>query len=418
LTERIFCDRLPNGVRVLTEEIPYVLSATVGIWVAVGSAHEPPALSGACHALEHILFKGTRQRSARDIAETLDAVGGQLNAFTDKEFTCYHAKVLSEHLPLAVDLLCDMLLNSLFRPADIRLEKRVILEEIRQIEDEPDELVHDLLLQRMWQGHPLGRPVIGTRGTVRALDRDRLLEFMSQHYTGDRVLVATAGNVRHQDVLAQVSDLLGELPPTGHPSTLPPPRSVPFTRRVTRDTEQVHLCLGVPGYSQLQAERYPLAVLDTLLGGASSSRLFQEIREKRGLAYTIGSCALSYRDGGVLAIYAGTSPDTADQVLDLVRQEFDRVLDEGVQEREVEQVRSQLKGSMLLALEGTGARMTRIAKSQFYFGRVIPIEEIVRDIDRVTTDDVNRVARAILPAENTSVVVLGPRGKGPRRRRA
>lgn len=417
MEERIFFDQLPNGVRVLTEEIPHVLSATVGIWVAVGSAHEPPALAGVCHALEHMLFKGTRRRSARAIAETLDTVGGQLNAFTDKEFTCFHAKVLSEHVPLAIDLLCDMLLNSVFRPADLRCEKRVILEEIRQIEDEPDELVHDLLLQQMWEGSPLGRPVIGTRRTVRALHRDALVEFWAQHYAADRVLVATAGNVRHREVLDLVADLLGEMRPCPLPDAIPRPDPVPFFRHVVRDTEQAHLCLGVPGYSQLQDERYALAALDAILGGASSSRLFQEVREKRGLAYNIGSCVLSYRDGGVLAVYAGTSPDAADEVLRLIREEFDRVLNEGVQEREVEQVRSQLKGAMLLALEGTGSRMSRLARSQLYFGRVLPLDEVVRDIDRITTADVNRVARAILPAGSTSVVLLGPRTGAARRRR-
>ena len=411
MEERVFCDRLPNGVYVLTEEIPYVRSATVGIWVGVGSMHEPPELAGICHALEHMLFKGTTSRSARDIAETLDAVGGQLNAFTDKEFTCYHAKVLSEHLPLAVDLLCDMLLRSLFRPADIRCEKRVILEEIRQLEDEPDELVHDLLLSGMWQGHSLGRPVIGTRRTVRSLDRDGLLKFLAGSYVANRIVVAAAGNVRHEDVLAQAGGLLADLPAAAGAGEMAAPAISRFNRWVSRDTEQAHLCLGVPGYSQMEAERYPLAVLDTILGGASSSRLFQEIREKRGLAYTIGSAMVSYRDAGVLAVYAGTSPDTADQVLALVREEFDRVLQEGVTAREVDQARSQLKGSMLLALESTGSRMTRIAKSFLYYGRVIPLEEVVRDVDAVTVENANRVARAILPAASTSVIVLGPRRK-------
>lgn len=411
MEERFFCDRLPNGVCVITEEIPYVRSATVGIWISVGSMHEPPEAAGICHALEHMLFKGTATRSARDIAETLDAVGGQLNAFTDKEFTCYHAKVLSEDLPLAVDLLCDMLRNSLFRPADIRCEKRVILEEIHQLEDEPDERVHDILLEKMWPHHPLGRPVIGTRGTVRRLDRDAMLAFIARHYSANRIVVATAGSIRHQDVLEQAGRMLGDLLPEQADRPLPPPVTHQAKRRVTKDTEQAHLCIGLPGCSQVDPDRYPLAVLDAIVGGSSSSRLFQEIREKRGLAYTVGSSPLSYGDAGVLAVYAGTSPDTAEQVLGLVRQEFDRILDKGIGEREVEQARSQLKGSMLLALEGTGSRMTRIAKSHLYFGRILSIDELVAGIDSVSTADVNRLAQAILRRDCTSVIVLGPAGK-------
>jgi len=414
LEERVRCAVLPNGIRVLTEEIPHVLSATVGIWVGVGSVHEPPALAGICHALEHMLFKGTATRSARDIAETLDTVGGQLNAFTDKEATCYHARVLAEHVPLAIDLLCDMLLNSRLHPADLRCEKRVILEEIRQIEDEPDELVHDLLLRRMWHGHPLGRPVIGTRTSVRALNRDALLEFMARHYTADRLIVAAAGNVHHQEILDQVASLLGEVKPSGEPGAVTQPTVRTSTHTVARETEQAHLCLGVPGYSQLDDDKYPLAALDALLGGSTSSRLFQEVREKRGLAYTIGSSVFSYRDGGILAVYAGTNPESADQVLRLIREEFDRLLNEGIQEREMEQVRSQLKGSLLLALESTSSRMARLAKSLLYFGRVIPIDEVVEHVERITIEDVNCVARAILPKETTSVVILGPKARSRR----
>ncbi|MBI3945164.1 MAG: insulinase family protein [Armatimonadetes bacterium] len=408
MEERVFVDQLPNGVRVLTEEIPHVRSASIGIWVGAGSVHEPPELAGICHALEHMLFKGTPTRSARRIAEILDAVGGQLNAFTDKEFTCYHARVLSEDLPLAIGLLGDMLRNSLLRATDLRCEKRVILEEIRQLEDEPDELVYEILLEQTWPGHPLGRPVIGTRRSVRSLKRETLVEFLARHYAANRVLVATAGNVRHAAVLDQTAEWLGDLTPSADPGALPAPVAVAFQRRLRRDTEQAHLCLGAPAYSQTDPERYPMAVLDVLLGGSSSSRLFQEVREKRGLAYAVGSCLLSFHAGGVLAVYAGTNPESADQVLALIRQECDRVLGEGVTDREVAQARSQLKGSMLLALEGTDSRMSRIARSYLYFGRVLPIEEIVRDIDRVTVDDVNRVARAVLPAAKASVVVLGP----------
>ncbi len=416
MEERFCLDSLPNGVRVLTEEIPHVLSAAVGIWVSVGSMHETQEVAGICHALEHMLFKGTPSRSAREIAETLDAVGGQLNAFTDKEVTCFHAHVLSEHLPLALDLLCDMLRNSCFRPADVRLEKRVILEEIGQIEDEPDELVHDLLMERMWPDHPLGRPVIGTRRTVRALNRETLVGFLHENYVAGRVVVATAGAVSHTRIVEQMERLLGGMRAAPVPADPPAPQTQCSTRRVGRETEQAHICLGVPGTSQLDPDRYPLAVLDTLLGSANSSRLFQEIRESRGLAYTVGSCSVSYRDAGVLTVYAGTRPDTADAVLTLIREEFDRVLQEGVRADEVERARSQLKGSLLLALEGTGSRMVRIAKSLLYYGRVLPMDEVVHDIDSVTLEDVNRIARTILPAAGTSVVVLGPKAKPARRR--
>lgn len=416
MEESIFTDRLPNGVAVLTEEMPSVRSATLGIWVSVGSMHEPQEMAGVCHFLEHMAFKGTATRSARQIAEALDTVGGQLNAFTDKELTCFFAQVLAEDVPLALEILCDMLRNSLFREPDVRCEKRVILEEIRQLEDEPDELIHDLLLEEVWQGHPLGRPVIGRRGSVRSLNREKLLQFRADAYTADRITVAVAGNVQRDAVLAQAAALLGDMQPAAAPQAMTAPVLRQSRRRINRRTEQTHLCLGMPGVSQHDSDRYTLAVLDTILGAASSSRLFQEIREKRGLVYTIGSCPLSYRDAGVLTVYACTSPGSTDKVLEGIRKEYDRILNEGVQEREVAQARSQLKGSMLLSLEGTSNRMARIAKSFLYYGRIHPIAEIEQQLDAVTAADVDRLARATLLPECTSVITMGPSLRRPARR--
>ncbi|MDH7571227.1 MAG: pitrilysin family protein, partial [Armatimonadota bacterium] len=406
--EQVFSHELPSALRVLVEEIPYVRSASVGFWISVGSMHEPEEMAGVCHALEHMLFKGTATRSAEEIARTLDSVGGQLNAFTDKECTCYHAKVLSEHLPLALELLADMLLHSLFRPADVKTEKRVILEEIRQLEDEPDEMADEMFLERLWRGHPLGRPVVGTRRAVRSLTAEKMQAFLRQHYVGNRMVVAVAGNVRHEEVLEQAAALLAEVNRATPEPELGSPSITPFFRRVRKDSEAVHLRVGMPGFSQRHADRYAAAVLDAILGGSTSSRLFQEVREKRGLAYNIGTCAFSFRDAGALTVYAGTSPEKADEVLRLVVAELDRVLQEGVTEREVEQARNQLKGAFLLALDNTDSRMARLAKSQLYHGRVVSVAEVTRSIEAVTLEDVNRVARMVLPEAQRSVLLLGP----------
>ncbi|HEY3265634.1 MAG TPA: pitrilysin family protein [Armatimonadota bacterium] len=402
--------QLENGLTILTEEVPYVQSVSLGVWRHVGSRQEDDTNNGVSHFIEHMLFKGTKNRSALQIAQELDFVGGQLNAFTDKEYTCYFARVLSEHLPVAADVLSDMCLNSLFDPEELARERNVVLEEIKMYEDSPDELVHDFFLQSLFQGHPLGRPVIGTPATVGALDRDAVIRYIERWYEPDRTYVVSAGNVKHEEVIRLFAGGLGQ--GGGRAETFCPtrPEAVIAENRYQRQTEQAHFCLGTRGPSQGEDDRYPLAVLDAAVGGGMSSRLFQEIREKRGLAYSIGSYMHPYEEAGAWVMYAGTSPDQLDEVLELCRTEAGKVRAEGIHVEEFQRAKNQIKGSLLLSLESMGSRMTQIAKSQIYYDRVIPVEEVVARVEAVTLDDVARVADQVLNEDSWTLTVIGPEG--------
>lgn len=415
MTETVQKTTLPNGVRVVTERIDYVQSVSLGIWVATGARFEEDSRRGISHFLEHMLFKGTERRpTAKQIADEMDNVGGYLNAFTDKEYTCYYARTLSDHLPLAVDILSDMYCNSLFNEEETARERKVVLEEIKRRDDDPEDLVHDLFAQTIFPSHALGLPVIGRAEVVAALTPQDLREYMAMRYGPRSVIVAAAGNLEHAQVVALVEEHLGNL--TGNSTTIieSGPQTVRDRVHYSRPNEQVNFCVGTRGYSQMDDAKYPLAILDMVLGGSMGSRLFQEIREKRGLAYSVGSYAATHREGGYFAAFGGTSRDTYEECIDLVRAEFTRVRSEGISAGEMERAKNQFRGSIIMAQESMSSRMNRMGKSEVYFDRVIPLEEVVGKINAVTLDDVSRVAQAIFPedASDLTIAAVGPFEEG------
>jgi len=399
--------RLANGVRVLSEELPDLASVTVGIWVENGSRYERDDQAGLSHYLEHLFFKGTERRSAAEIAEAVDSVGGVINAFTGREYTCYYAKVLAEHLSLALDVLGDIFTRSRFAEEEIDRERSVILQEISQVEDNPDEWVHDLFAQALWPGHPLARPIPGTAETVGRFHRADFLAFLQERYRADRVIVAAAGKLSHETLVDTVAAILAG------PATTTPACSIAapiVARAVTvheKELEQLHVCIGTPGIGVLDPERYSARVLELALGGGMSSRLFQEIREKRGHAYTIYSFLNSYSEVGYFGVYVGTSADKLHEVLDLVRAEFRRIASDGLTPHELERTKNQMKGNMLLGLETSDSRMTRLARNEIYHHRDVPLAEIAAGIDAVRNEDVIGMAQRLLGAGPQAVTILG-----------
>ena len=398
---------LENGLRVITEAWPHTEAASVGIWVRTGSRDERPEENGLSHFIEHLVFKGTRRRSALDIVREIESVGGTINAFTAKEYTCFHAKVLDKDLPLALDVLCDLLTEPLFDPVELEKERMVILQEIKMADDVPDDHIYDLFHRSFWGDHPLGFPIIGTKETVSSFSREQIEGFFRRRYTPERMIVAAAGHIEHEEVVREVERRLGSIPPSD--DHRPEPRAEGGKGGVGveyRELEQVHLCLGVRGIPYAHPNRFAGYVLHTILGGNMSSRLFQEIREKRGLTYSVYSFMNSYRDSGVLGVYAGTTKEELDEVIDLILRELRRMKAGEVEEREVQVAKEYLKGNMVLALESSDGRMSRLAKNEIYFGRHIPLEEALRELDRV---DVERVLEASREFFNASfnLVLLG-----------
>lgn len=399
--------RTANGIRIVTERVPYVQSVSLGIWVDTGGRDETDSTAGISHFIEHLLFKGTERRSAQSIAEELDAVGGQINAFTDREYTCYYVKVLPEHVPLAQDILADMLQHSVLDPEEIAREKNVILEEIKRHEDTPDELVHDLFAETLWPEHPLGRSVIGRAEVIEALTRDQIVTFLREEYLPSRMVVAAAGNLDHDTIVAGVEETLGSMPAGERRHELYPPRVSDHEIAVPKPTEQVHFCLGTRGYNQNEDERYGLGLIDSAIGGGMSSRLFQEVREKRGLCYAIGSYTASYREAGMFAVYAGISPENTDQVRELVSKELRDVASDGLKPEELQRAKNQIRGAVLLSLDSMSTRMTRIGKSMLYYDRVISPTEVVEKIEAVSDGDVRRISAEILGSDYAYAAV-GP----------
>jgi len=398
---------LENGLRVITEAWPHTEAASVGIWVRTGSRDERPEENGLSHFIEHLVFKGTRRRSALDIVREIESVGGTINAFTAKEYTCFHAKVLDKDLPLALDVLCDLLTEPLFDPVELEKERMVILQEIKMADDVPDDHIYDLFHRSFWGDHPLGLPIIGTKETVSSFSREQIEGFFRRRYTPERMIVAAAGHIEHEEVVREVEKRLGSIPPSD--DHRPEPRAEGGKGGVGveyRELEQVHLCLGVRGIPYAHPNRFAGYVLHTILGGNMSSRLFQEIREKRGLTYSVYSFMNSYRDSGVLGVYAGTTKEELDEVIDLILRELRRMKAGEIEEREVQVAKEYLKGNMVLALESSDGRMSRLAKNEIYFGRHIPLEEALRELDRV---DVERVLEATREFFNASfnLVLLG-----------
>ncbi len=398
---------LASGVRVLSEPMPQVVSATLGIWVENGSRYEQPQDNGVSHFIEHLLFKGTRKRTAAQIAEEIDAVGGVLNAFTGKEYTCYYAKVLGEHLDLATDLLADIFLDSVFDPAEIERERQVVLQEISQAEDTPDDFIHDLFNEKFWKGHPLSLPIFGSVGTVNAINRDKVTSFMSERYRAGRVFIAAAGMVDHERLVNRCAVLFDSIAGDGRPDPISPPAEKPGVLNYEKKLEQAHLCLGGPAISVTHDLRYAASVLNTALGGGMSSRLFQEVREKRGRVYSIYSFMSSYLDCGYFCVYAGTNPEWVDEVIEVTLGEVSKVVREGLKPQELERARNQLKGNMLLALESSDSRMNRLARNEIYYRRDIPLQEIAEGIEKVTNDQVVELANLCFEADRMGMVLLG-----------
>ncbi|MGO0122978.1 M16 family metallopeptidase [Desulfothermobacter acidiphilus] len=397
---------LGNGVTILSEEIPHVRSVALGIWVAAGSRDEEPGQNGVSHFIEHALFKGTENRSARQIAEELESVGGQLNAFTAKEYTCYYARVLDEYLELAADVLTDLIFNAAFDPQDLEREKNVILEEIRMYEDTPDELVHDLFAATLWRNHPLGQPVIGTLETVQRLTQEDLLRYYQQHYLRGRMVVAVAGNIRHRQALELLAPRFSQVRYQNRPrGDKPSPYS--GYQFFSRSTEQVHLCLGTPGLAMEDEDIYTFQVLNTLLGGGMSSRLFQKVREEQGLVYSVYSYHSAYRDAGLFCIYAGLAAENVPRALRAVVEELKNVCCRDLSPEEVERAKNQLKGGFLLSLESVTTRMSRLGKSWLYLGQVLSPEEVEAKITGVTMEQVQNLARRFLRPEHLVLTTLG-----------
>ncbi len=407
---------LSNGIRVLCEEVPYVRSVSIGVWVGAGSRYELAEQAGISHLIEHLLFKGTERRSAKDIAETMDSVGGQLNAFTAKETTCYYARVLDQHLNLAVDLLSDMVFHSVIDPNELDKEKGVIIEEIKMYEDAPDELVHDLFAQAIWPQHPLGRSIVGTAPVIKSLTRDNIIDYFQAHYSPERIVLSAAGNLKLESLIEVLETAFGGISPvTGArraASGEEPPVVLPSRCVRTKDIEQVHICLGNVGVPQDHEDMYPLYILNNCLGGGPSSRLFQEIRECRGLAYSVYSYLSSYKDSGVFAVYAGMSPDQTAQVVEITLDQLREIKERGLSEGEVRRSKEQMKGQLVLSMESISNRMSRLGRSELTLGRVLSPDQVIAKIDAVTPQDLARVAERILSRPLT-LSAVGPQGKMP-----
>ena len=397
---------LSNGLRVIAEKIPHFRSVSVGLWIGTGSMLETRGENGLSHFIEHMLFKGTQQRSAMQIAEEMDAIGGQVNAFTSKECTCYYAKVIDEHFEKALDLLSDMLLHASFNPQDLEKERSVILEEIAMTEDTPEDLVYELLSEAYFGDHALARPILGPAEVIRSVTREQILAFHRRHYRPDNTVLAVAGGYELDQLRELAERYLGAWAAPAQAQKAEPFAGCAQQVRVKRkDIEQVHVCLGYEGIATGADEAYPMAVFNNIFGGGMSSRLFQKIREEMGAAYSVYSYPTSYPDCGVYAIYAGTSIQQAQQVVDEIRRQVDRFLADGFTDREFTQARDQLKGGYILGLESTSSRMSALGRSKLLLGYANEIDEVIRRIERVTPQDVMSVARRILESPFAAAAV-------------
>ncbi|MFI7666309.1 M16 family metallopeptidase [Nocardia sp. NPDC049526] len=404
---------LPGGLRVVTEHVPGVRSASIGVWVGVGSRDEGPTVAGAAHFLEHLLFKATPTRSALDIAQAMDAVGGELNAFTAKEQTCYYAHVLDEDLPLAVDMVSDVVLNGLCRAEDVDVERQVVLEEIAMRDDDPEDLVGDAFLSALFGDHPIGRPVIGSIETIEAMNAAQLRGFHLRRYRPDRMVVAVAGNVEHDHTVELVHRAFApRLDPTAEPARRREgrfrPHSVPELHWCHRDSEQAHLAFGVRAFGRHEGERrWPLSVLNTVVGGGLSSRLFQRIREERGLAYSVYSSVDTFADTGAFSVYIGCQPENLGKVATLARGVLEEIAANGITDAECARAKGSLRGGLVLGLEDSASRMNRIGRSELSYGNHRSVSETLTRIDAVTTDEVSAIARTLL-ARPFAASVAGP----------
>jgi predicted Zn-dependent peptidase len=412
-TRDIRSTTLPNGLLVLTERMPHLRSVAMGCWIDCGSRDESPATNGISHFIEHMVFKGTTTRSASQLAREVDAIGGNLDAFTGKETICFNIKVLDENVPAALDLLTDLVLHPTFSPDDIAKEQGVILEEIKMDEDDPNYLVHELFTQNFWKGDALGRPILGTAKTVSSFNQEIVLAEYARRFTPPNMVFSAAGNIQHDDFVAQVAAAFTSLSASSatrlaHPNT---PATFPhITLKNKKSLEQVQFCLAMPALPVASPDRYAAYILNSILGGGMSSRLFQSIREDRGLAYSIYSELNPFRDTGSLAVYAGCSAANTREVLSRTLQEFTRLKSETVAEDELKRAKDQLKGNMVLGLESSNARMSSLARQQMYWGKFFSLNDITAEIDRVTTADLERLAHQLFVPETLALTLLGNLG--------
>lgn len=398
---------LDNGIRIITETVNHVQFFSMGIWVGVGSRYEMPSQWGITHFIEHMMFKGTEKRSAEEISKAIDEVGGQLNAFTSKENTCYYVKTLTEHFPLAVDVLFDMFLHSKFDNEEIAKEREVIIEEIKMYEDTPDENVQDLLAGNLWPDHPLGRAILGTEESIAAFDHDALKAYMKQHYTGNNIVISAVGNISHAQVVEAVQTMLGHLPAGEKNQNQQAGQISSGVHCYYKDIAQTQICVAMPGVAKEDDRLFPLSILNTYLGGGMSARLVKKIREDEGLAYSVYTFTGSYADTGAFIVSAGTRPENCQRVIDIIMEELDDVRQNGITQEELNKTFSQLKGSLYMGLETVSSRMNKLGRSMLNYDRVITPEDNVADLEKVTVDDVKQLAEEMFRKENMEITILG-----------
>ncbi len=404
-------DTLANGIRVVSETLPKSRSVSIGVWVKVGSRHEPPQIGGISHFIEHLFFKGTEKRSAKEIAIEMDSLGGEMNAFTSQETTTYYAKVVDEHLPVVIEILADILLGAKFDPVEMEKERKVILEEIKGVEDTPDDYIHELFTNTVWPDSSLGRPILGTKDTIRDLKHDDILSYINSNYSPREIVISVAGNFEHARLIELLNLNFGKLARNGTPRKETTPAFSPAVSVKKKQLEQVQLCLGCKGLHYTHEDRYTILALNTVLGNSMSSRLFQEIREQNALAYSIYSYVTFYRDTGLLTVYAGTDPSNALEVVRLVMKELNKIKEEGITAAEEQRVKNQIKGNLILSLESSNSHMSRIARQEIYFGKYLSIDDIIKGVESVNAKEVQRLAQTLFNRENLALTILGPLSK-------
>jgi predicted Zn-dependent peptidase len=392
----------------ITEEMEHIRSASIGIWIKTGSRDEDLLSNGISHFIEHMVFKGTKHRTAEEIARQVDSIGGNMDAFTAKECICFSAKVLDEHMPIAMDVLSDLVLNPIFDVEDIGRERGVILEEIKMDEDNPDYLVHEIFTQNFWKDHPLGKPILGTKDTVKKFERNGVMDFYKQRFAPGNVIICAAGHLKHEQFVELVAKHFEHMKPMKNGFHSPKPKTMPrIVMRNKKALEQVQICVGVPSHPIAHEDRHASYILNTLLGGGMSSRLFQNIRERQGLAYAIYSDLSPYRDTGCLSVYAGTSRESAQKVVQSVVSEFRKLKAEPVPEEELRRSKDQLKGSLMLSLESSTARMSNLARQEMYFDHFFGLDELIERIEKVTANQLTELANEFFQTESIAVTVLG-----------
>jgi len=404
-------DTLANGIRVVSETLPKSRSVSIGVWVKVGSRHEPPEIGGISHFIEHLFFKGTQKRSAKEIAIEMDSLGGEMNAFTSQETTTYYAKVVDEHMPVVIEILADILLGAKFDPVEMEKERKVILEEIKGVEDTPDDYIHELFTNTVWPDSSLGRPILGTKDTIRDLKHDDILSYINSNYSPREIVISVAGNFEHARLIELLNLHFGKLSRSGAPRKETTPVFSPAVSVKKKQLEQVQLCLGCKGLHYTHEDRYTILALNTVLGNSMSSRLFQEIREQNALAYSIYSYVTFYRDTGLLTVYAGTDPSNALEAVRLVMKELKKIKEEGITAAEELRVKNQIKGNLILSLESSNSHMSRLARQEIYFGKYLSIDDIIKGVESVNANEVQRLAQTLFNRNNIALTILGPLSK-------